>query len=120
MWILKNLKMAAGVVCITCSFNTLVFAQVSSNQMECFDEKRRIGYTVHFRDNFVTLELKGSAYRLPHVNSYVSHSGVRWSVYKNSEIEVSTTIPYDRYVALYMGTGSVKEIGLPIADAHCK
>jgi hypothetical protein len=109
------LKNIIGIFCIAFLFNTQVVAQVSSNRMTCFDSVSNIGFNVHFQDSVVILELKGHTYRILYNNSYVSRRGERWSEYVNREIRVSTTLPYDKWVALWTVSSNEN-----IAATYCK
>ena len=110
----ENCKTLVSVFFIACVLNINVLAQVSSSPMKCTDTIKNISFSVHFKGGEVLLELKSNVYRIPYEYSFVSRTGERWSVYRNREIDVSTTLPYDKYVdVITMSSGN------SIATAHC-
>ena len=92
------------------------FAQVKSPLLNCVDPlKNNFQFTVIFNGQNATVVLKGWTYNLKYNRAWVSSRGERWSEYKNQEIIVGTTFPFDKYVDLSTGGWSPR----PIASAHC-
>ena len=110
--IIKNLF---TIFCLLFLCNTKAFAQVSSNRMNCIDYASNIQFNVHFQGNFALLELKEHTYRVPYYDSHVNNEGERFSVYRNNEIRVSTTFPYDKWIRV-----SSISTGNTIASTYCE
>ena len=115
MFLLKNSKLVVSAFIIASLLNNQAFAQVSSTPMKCNDVIANINFSVHFKGGEALLVLKGFTYRVPYTESFVSKKGERWSVYRNREIAVSTTAPYDKYVDI-----ATMPTDTPIAGAFCE
>ena len=105
MGVLNKFKFCAVISLVAGISTTQVSAQVSTNRLTCLDETNGISFNVHFQGKQVILHMKGYTYHLLYYSAFVSKKGERWSVYRNPEIEVFTTIPYDRYVAINTPSG---------------
>jgi hypothetical protein len=114
MFPFNNSKIAYTFICFGLIFNSQVFAQIKSSNVSCLDEANSITYTAEFQGKTVILVLKGHTYRIPYVSSHVDSHGLRWSVYRNKEIHLASTLPYEKWVSLF--TVNSKEL---IAFAHC-
>lgn len=115
MRILNKFKCFVVICLMTGISTTQVVAQVSTNRLTCFDSAKRTSFTVHFQNNFVILELKGHTYRVPFDHYFVSTDGVKFSVYMNNAIDVTTTFPYRGTVHIYTRPSNAL-----IAIADCK
>jgi hypothetical protein len=74
-------------------------AQVTTPTLTCAG--RGVPFTVKFDGMTTKVTFKGWTYTANYSRGFVGDSGERWSNYKNTEIEVSTTWPIDNYVAVY-------------------
>ena len=97
-------------------FATQVFAQVSADPMECFDDREHVNLRVHFQGETVTLEVKGDVREIPFSKSYVGQNGVAWNVYENNQRIIMTTLPNEPYVGVYYGL----PFSYVIAEADCE
>lgn len=87
-------------------------AQLVTQIMWCVDEVYNISFEAHFNKNIAIVTLKGYTYKLPYTESYVGKYGVRWSVYRNRELDVSAAT--EKHVQIWNASGKL------IAAADCK
>ena len=107
---------------LTASVFTFIFpisalAQVQTPDMFCLDINTGAILPMHFRENHVFFKFNSSTYNLSYSCGYVDKDGIRWSAYENNEVEVLTSIPYDRYV--YLGTKGFGGEHARLAAANC-
>jgi hypothetical protein len=93
-----------------------VSAQVTSPLLNCTpSEGYGFPFTAKFNGQNATVVFKGWTYNLRYTGAYVNPTGERVSEYKNQEIYVLTTFPFDKYVSIHTG-GSSPNV---IAGAFC-
>lgn len=87
--------------------SAVTYAQISTPPLKCTPSiSSKPTFSVEFQHFYVNVLLKGNSYRIPFDYVYVDGDGDRWTVYQDSILRVSTTLPSHNLVSIQVGKAS--------------